>query len=574
VKEPARFENRARRGREVGRVLLLLLLLGLPRLMRLTADPVPDMARAPLWDEGGWAQNARQHALFGQWVMDENAAGLTAAPLYSYALAGFYSLLGVNFFSTRLLTAASGILCCLVVFGFLRPRYGPGRATAVTLALGFSYFMLSHNRVALTETFQLLFIAASAGCTVLADRRPAWAMLAGACFTAAILSKASVLFFALVIVMYWAIRRRRVPLKEVSYFAAGALVVLGVEMVVVVLPHWDLVRNQMQFSWNTAFRSVDPSYPRLELLGWGGFGFELNGFFRQAVVPLCAVLLLSAARLGGERREAADPVEVLCWVWLAIGLAALGTQRFQPDRRFLVLMPAIAFLAVTACRRGGVQLPTRDTLKESGLLRRIGSGALLGGFAGLYASSMLGDSYAGKTLRWNLAILAGAVVLGWGWRWLPRRSFRLPVPLFLTAFLLLEPLRFGWALLHPTYTVIDASRTIARYERALPPGRHAIRGGMNRNLALETTLYTFFERDLPEGWVRPVADSLARYDQEFSLVVLPFSMRRNYQRSMKIETGRGHVPCQEFALWPDRKGRPRFLVGFLAKPGACRLRDP
>ena len=289
------------------------------------------------------------------------------------------------------------------------------------------------------------------------------------------------------------------------------------------------------------------------------------------MIPIFAVALLCAARLGRVRREADEPMELLCWVWLAVGLVALGAQKYQPDRRFLVLMPPIAFLAVTACRAGGIQLPTRDTLKEAGLRRRIGIGALLGGLAGLYLASEIADSREGKTLGWNLAILAGAIVLGWGWRWLPRRSFRLPVALFLVAFLLTEPMRFGWALLHPTYTVIDASRTIAQYESRLPPGRHAIRGAMNRNLALETHLFAFFERDLPEGWVRDNRDSLTRYNQEFSLIVLPYSMRANYPRSLKPETERGHVPCREFDLWPDRKGRPQFFIGFQAVPGACRV---
>lgn len=573
MNEPVGLGNGAPRSRwrEVGSVLLLLLFLGLPRLVRLTADPVPDMDQAPLWDEGGWAQNARQHALFGQWVIDENAAGLIAAPLYTYALAGVYSLMGVGFFSTRLLTAVSGLLCCLVFYGFLRSRYDRGRSVSVALVLGLSYFMLSHNRVALTETFQLLFVVAAAGSAVLAERRPAWALVAGMCFTAAILSKASVLFLAVGIPLFWAIRRRAVPVKEVGYFAAGAALLLGVEIVAVVVPHWDLVRTQVLFSWNTAFQTLDPSSVRLELLGWSGFGLALNGFFLQSIVPLCAVALLGAARLGDSRREAGEPMEILCWVWLAVGLVALGFQKYQPDRRFLVLLPPIAFLAVTACRAGGIQLPTRDTLKEAGLLRRMGIGALLGGFAGFYLASGIADSRAGKTLGWNLAILVGAFMLAWGWRWLPRRSFRLPAGLFLVAFLLLEPLRFGWALLHPTYTVIEASRTIAQYESRLPPGRHAIRGLMNRNLALETDLYAPHERDLPEGRVPANSDSLNRYNQEFSLIVLPFSRRQNYPRSLAVEAERGHAPCREFHLWPDREGTPRFLVGFQAQPGACRL---
>jgi hypothetical protein len=80
---------------EIGFVLALLVIVLVPRLFRLSADPPLDFQTGYQPDEGAWAHNARQHVLFGRWVMEDHNPGLFAAPLYTLVLEGVYRLAGL-----------------------------------------------------------------------------------------------------------------------------------------------------------------------------------------------------------------------------------------------------------------------------------------------------------------------------------------------------------------------------------------------------------------------------------------------------------------------------------------------
>ncbi len=49
----------------------LLLIAGVLRFHALEADPSEAVGRVFLSDEGWWAHNARNHYLFGAWVLDD-----------------------------------------------------------------------------------------------------------------------------------------------------------------------------------------------------------------------------------------------------------------------------------------------------------------------------------------------------------------------------------------------------------------------------------------------------------------------------------------------------------------------
>ena len=184
-----------RRG-EIGLLLALLAALLVPRLVGLSADPPLDFQAGYLPDEGAWAHNARQHVLFGPWVMDEHNPGLFAAPLYTGVLAGVYRLFGVGLFQTRLLSAIAGVLTCLLLYALLRAERSSRQSLPPALILGFSYFMLSNNRVGFTESFQLVFITAAAAAVLRAARYRWWGALAGVCFVASLLAKPSAIVLA------------------------------------------------------------------------------------------------------------------------------------------------------------------------------------------------------------------------------------------------------------------------------------------------------------------------------------------------------------------------------------------
>src|SRR5690606_34255215 len=155
----------------------------------LGADPPQDMHEHFFTDEAWWAHNARNHALFGRWIMDDHNPPLYGAPLYTAVLRGVYALLGTGLVPTRLLAAVSGALASVVLYLGLRARHPRGEALAPALLLGCSYFTISHSRVGLVESFQLLLIVTAAVGVRLAAERPAWGYLGGVGLVLALLAK-------------------------------------------------------------------------------------------------------------------------------------------------------------------------------------------------------------------------------------------------------------------------------------------------------------------------------------------------------------------------------------------------
>ena len=66
-------------------VLLFVIILGAGsvRLLALSADPPSTTKQDFITDEAWWAHNARNHTLFGQWVLDDFNQALFAAPMHT-----------------------------------------------------------------------------------------------------------------------------------------------------------------------------------------------------------------------------------------------------------------------------------------------------------------------------------------------------------------------------------------------------------------------------------------------------------------------------------------------------------
>ena len=126
---------------EIARLAVLALVVVLPRVLFLDADPPGDLHVHFITDEGWWAHNARQQALFGRWIMDDHNPPLWSTPAYSFLLWLFYQALGVGLYQTRLLSGLAGAFDLLrgvrvraargLAPGRLRLRAGAGaRATS------------------------------------------------------------------------------------------------------------------------------------------------------------------------------------------------------------------------------------------------------------------------------------------------------------------------------------------------------------------------------------------------------------------------------------------------------------
>lgn len=509
------------RGAEVGALLLLLVMAALPRLVDLEADPPPRVSAAFITDEGWWAQNARQHALFGRWVMDDHNPALYVAPVYTLALRGVYAVAGVGIWQTRLLSALSGILTCLALYVGLRAVLPRRQALPPALALALSLATVTLNRIAFTESLQLLLMTVAASAMLWAGRRYWWGMLAGTALVLAVLCKPNGLVMAPVLTAFWAGEWWRdrgssqpviARLRPLLALAAGGLLFAGLVTLAFVLPHWSAIRTQLGVS-------IANVYAVNTRLGDGGalfffipwFGLRPTLFSSDSVVPVLGVALLAWRRIRGGGTTASDPAERLMWWWLGGGLLFQALQSYQPERRFLLLMVPLLALGWRGVVEEGVRLVAGRA--PEGLSRHLLGGAVAGALVGLLllgwwvaplARWLAGVRIGGEpgisssTIQqfvWHGGVAGGLLVAVVLWRWAPQRGIAFRAWPWLLLWLVLEPAQLIRDLARPTYAVREGAAALAAISAQLPPDRRVVTGEVANTLALESDLFSFIIRN-------------------------------------------------------------------------------
>jgi hypothetical protein len=188
-------------------------------------------------------------------------------------------------------------------------------------------------------------------------------------------------------------------------------------------------------------------------------------------------------------------------MWLGIGVAILSVQPFQPDRRFLFLLPAVAVLASEAWHRGALQL--RPTGAGPVPWQTVAAGALVGGWVGFVAWPLLvaiaGDGLPppllartnprGPTAVFALGVALGVLAFWWGSRRqrdrVARGRWRLSA-ILAVAFVAYDPGRFVWYLAHQRYFIRDAMREVTRVTSTWPDTEPVIFGDAAATLGLES----------------------------------------------------------------------------------------
>lgn len=541
-----------------------------PRLFALDADPHMALGTGFMTDEGWWAHNARQYALFGQWVLDDQNLALYSTPAYTLALGAIYKVLGVGFFQTRLLSALSGALTCIVLYGFLRRR-NRNVALATALLLGCSFPMLLHNRVGFTESFQVLFLTLTAISVIQSIRQPGWGAAAGVFMVLSVLAKASSVVMGLIVPVFWlchwyASRRGfepRFSWRPVLYCIGGGSLASLALIGFVIVPHWNDVRTQLTSPVMSAMGALVSE--RIFPFGLP-LGLPLNEFFVGTAVLLVGVALLAVNRLGEGIRKV-DEVELFSWVWLIVSAAFLSSITYQPFRRFLMLMPPLAILAGIGLVSRGFRIPGAEIWKARARGYRILAACIVAAVLAYYATVGLtpvlhrltadmdigGELGLTKTMirmaLWHSVFLGALVVAFFGLRRLPGRGFAVPALVFSLAFLAAEPGRFVYGAFPVHYTIRDASRQIAAYATEHGLNRTALVGNTSDTFALETDLFAFNIRIWKE---RNSFMNIAGYDRFRPSMAI--EIRKSERQSLKeVEANQDRLKLTStMEIWRQR----------------------
>ncbi len=574
--------------------LLLFAVLLAARALFPDADPPGNVHYHFITDEGGWAHNARLHFLLGRWVVDEDAVPLAAAPLYTVTLRAIYGRLGSGLAQTRLPSSLGGFLTCVLIYAFVRRQRDERTAILASWFFGGNYFVLTHHRVAFVEGFLLLLLCGAFFAAVLALRRWPWGVVSAVLFLLACAAKVWALGVVAILGLFWlgAWGVARFGEQRHGFSWRGLLAFTGVLAAVVVGVvatsgfHVGMVLEAVGQWWgrvtltaSTDFRPVSFGLLGLTKDVGGRLTLRVDGFaslgavglVRQAPLLLALTGWLAARRFAAGAWRRFDALTLLCWCWLLGGLALVAVQEYQPDRRFLFLVPPLAILVADAVARRRLRWPSAaDFGPAAPWMRRLATAAILAGWIGLMGRAPLAELLhrasagiaigarpgltpaAAGGLAWILVVVAGVLLLPALGRWLPARPRELSAGAVVVLFTAGHLLAVGLHLARPTFTLRDTSRQLAAWTADWPAEQRVIAGSQSDTLALETELRPINirpwdnagvfmnEHRWPEAW----------------LVVGQEPPVAGFRRLDDLE------------LAPDRRGEPRFRLPLYVRDSA------
>jgi len=559
------------------------------RLPVLDADPPPDVQYHHLTDEGQYAHNARQHVRFGAWVMDEHNDALYTAPLHTALVDRASAWLGPGLAATRLPGALAGIVTCALIVLLLGGRVAPGVALCAGLLAAAGTFMVTHSRVAFTESLQLSGVTLAVLATWRAARHPAWGAAAALGILVAPRAKLSSAPVLAVIAIQWAWRiidaRRhgagRQSLHAAAAFAAtlaaGALAALPFAA-----PHLEAIRDTLGAMARLA---VAGAHPVLERGLWYGFRDDpggarsLGGLFAQEPALVLGTAWLAAAAWLGRRVPGDRFLVGSCWVWIGVLLAALATHPWlSPDRRYLLLVPPLGILLSLAAfarrEEAGAQA------MEPGRWRFVAAWLTLALGLAIYLRPLLIEAFDRVGPRLAIGAEAGlshrgALALGWmlaaGIAALlvavpgPRSALRpaaWPARALVAWALAGGLLHAAVSLARPSFSIRDASRAIGEVVRRTPGWPHVALGSTAETLALENDLRCLVVRDWPFASIRTNLDSFARLDRAWVVAAFDGDHLVAWSEAFRPDT----LPIA--GRWPIRpgpRGAPRLEIRLLAR---------
>jgi 4-amino-4-deoxy-L-arabinose transferase-like glycosyltransferase len=463
------------------------------------ADPPWRSTIGITWhDEGVWAHNARNKALFGAWRLDEWNP-VYVSPVFTALEYASFSVLGVGLWQARLVSVIAGVAATFAIALGLRAIASPaaGLIGALLLALNFTWVM--YSRVALLEATMIAALAGSWACYVRMGRDWRWGTAAAALGLVAFFTKASAAFFLVALgldgcwVVWRAWRGRtdwrspevRGAVATLATLAAGTLLALAM----FVGPHWAEYSFYNLFVYGSRRSSVGPG-PLMDRVSWFPV---VHGFFTRQWLLTLAALAGLAALLSRYRRASAG--ERLLALWFLLGVFELVLHDLGNERRYVFLVPAMTALAALLLMHERRLVPAAVAAWPR---RAVAASAPLLA-AGLY---VLAGS-AARQAAWpdvSLSVRSGAaiavvvtVALAAGWRTLGPRLGRLAwsprAALAAVAVIAAidSTLVLRWAM-HRTYRNHEASRAVGR----LLPAGTLVQGKLANGLALDNGIRPLF----------------------------------------------------------------------------------
>jgi len=268
-------------------VYLILILLGISRLIFLSADPSIFRSSGDLSDEFWWASAALIKNNTGSYPEDLLSGALAVGPAYSFILTYWFKVFTTDLFSLRIMSCLASFLSAFTLYHIFKST---NKTYAALTAFGLSLLHLfyAYSRVAQIEMLQLsLFLIVF---YMLKFNHSKCFLLTGFLSAFAVLLKVSFIIMIPAVGFLIIMKKRKNVLKEILLFSTGFVFVILPAILFFFVPY-----NHLFKAYFSAFSNIN--FSLIELLHPLGIPFRLiylpnHLVFQDATFALLFIFVL------------------------------------------------------------------------------------------------------------------------------------------------------------------------------------------------------------------------------------------------------------------------------------------
>jgi 4-amino-4-deoxy-L-arabinose transferase-like glycosyltransferase len=347
---------------------ILLLMIFSVRFIHLSADPPETLSQSAgeYGDPGGYAFNARNKILFGQWEIDLfNPMYHTIIPHFvTYC---FFTLFGVGIAQMNLVPVFFGSLILLLMFFLFRKIFDTSIALLAFSTLGINYLFIMYSRIANRIMPMMFFLLLALFFLIKETDSKGWLLPAGIFTFLAFMTKGVCLYILLAFIMGFFLHLIfNYKLKEIAFrialFASGFLACFAIWYKIIYIPYGYVLKGLSQI--NAAFLIPPKSITKILVHFWTRPPIL---FSNMPVLSLTAgfafiILLFNLMR----EPHKAKLQEWIMALWFAGGFVYYSIIYQQVTRHFIPQIIPIIFLTLWLSKkileRKSIQKPRKAHL--------------------------------------------------------------------------------------------------------------------------------------------------------------------------------------------------------------------
>ena len=377
--EHVRLANRKGKifSRESVWILLLFLVFLTLRIVHLSADPPDNLSLdscSEYGDPGNYALNARNKALFGRWQID-GFGGLYVVPIPVLVTYGSFLAFGVGIWQMNLVPLFFSALCWLALF-LLASRYFPESRLLFFILLSLNYPWGIYSRINDQVMPMTFFVILAIYFFIKAWDGPKTFFLSALFLSLSFLSKEKILYFLVIVIplsfVLICLQRRelkdwKLNLTRIAYFLSGSAPIAGLWYFFLYLPHRNVYQNLLGLNVS----HMVPKSLNGAVSNWlrrPAFAFHPgNAVLTFLLFFYFLSLLFFLVKKDKNETGPLLPLEIICSVWLVVGLAINSFFGYRPIRHYIEFSIPLLILSSLFLTRLLASFRLRIRLKNRGL---------------------------------------------------------------------------------------------------------------------------------------------------------------------------------------------------------------